>query len=142
MAYVSVPKDLTNIKTKFIGNFTKRQCICFGLGVLVGFPIYFFSKKLLGNTGAFYLLIVCMCPFFLFGIFEKDGLPLEKILKNYIKHKFVFPQVRYFVSENIYEYVEEKIKEGGNIQNDNRNKKGSKKKYPKKGCSNSGTTKL
>lgn len=38
MAYVDVPKDLTNIKTKFIGNFTKRQCVCFGLGILVGFP--------------------------------------------------------------------------------------------------------
>lgn len=41
MAYVDVPKDLTNIKTKFIGNFTKRQCVCFGIGVLVGFPGYF-----------------------------------------------------------------------------------------------------
>ena len=38
MAYVDVPKDLTNIKTKFIGNFTKRQCVCFGLGIIVGFP--------------------------------------------------------------------------------------------------------
>ena len=35
MAYVDVPKDLTNIKTKFIGNLTKRQCVCFGLGILV-----------------------------------------------------------------------------------------------------------
>ena len=26
MAYVDVPKDSTNIKTKFIRNFTKRQC--------------------------------------------------------------------------------------------------------------------
>ena len=41
MAYVDVPKDLTNIKTKFVGNFTKRQCVCFGIGVLVGFPGYF-----------------------------------------------------------------------------------------------------
>lgn len=79
MAYVDVPKDLTNIKTKFIGNFTKRQCVCFGLGILVGFPGYFIARGAIGTTAAFYVLIALMAPFFLFGIVEKDGLPLESI---------------------------------------------------------------
>lgn len=77
MAYVDVPKDLTNIKTKFIGNFTKRQCICFGIGMVVGFPGYFIVRGFAGTTPAFYSLIAIMAPFFLFGIVEKDGLPLK-----------------------------------------------------------------
>lgn len=63
MAYVDVPKDLTNIKTKFIGNFTKRQCVCFGLGILVGFPGYFIARGAIGTTAAFYVLIALMAPF-------------------------------------------------------------------------------
>ena len=35
MAYVSVPKDLTQIKTKFLFNLTKRQVVCFGIGILI-----------------------------------------------------------------------------------------------------------
>jgi hypothetical protein len=110
MAYVDVPKDLTNIKTKFIGNFTKRQCVCFGLGIVVGFPGYFIARGAIGTTGAFYVLIALMAPFFLFGIMEKDGLPLEVYLLNFIRHVFVYPQIRSGDSENIYEYYDERRK--------------------------------
>ena len=110
MAYVSVPKDLTNIKTKFVGNFTKRQCICFGLGVLVGFPGYFIARAAIGTTPAFYVLIALMAPFFLFGIVEKDGLPLEVYLLNMIRHSFAYPQIRLMQSENIYEYYDDRRK--------------------------------
>ena len=110
MAYVDVPKDLTNIKTKFIGNFTKRQCVCFGIGILVGFPGYFIIRSVAGTTPAFYSLIAIMAPFFLFGIVEKDGLPLEVYLLNFIRHRFAYPQVRLMENENIYEYVDEAVK--------------------------------
>jgi len=110
MAYVDVPKDLTNIKTKFIGNFTKRQCVCFGMGIVVGFPGYFIIRSLAGTTPAFYSLIALMAPFFLFGIMEKDGLPLEAYLLNFIRHRFAYPQVRLMENENIYEYVDEAVK--------------------------------
>ena len=110
MAYVDVPKDLTNIKTKFIGNFTKRQCICFGLGVLVGFPGYFIIRSVAGTTPAFYSLIAIMAPFFLFGIVEKDGLPLEEFLLNFIRHRFAYPEIRLSETENIYEYYDTAVK--------------------------------
>ena len=106
MAYVDVPKDLTNIKTKFIGNFTKRQCICFGLGIVAGFPGYFIIRSIAGTTPAFYSLIAIMAPFFLFGIVEKDGLPLEEFLLNFIRHRFAYPQIRLTETENIYEYYD------------------------------------
>ena len=110
MAYVDVPKDLTNIKTKFIGKFTKRQCICFGLGVLVGFPGFFITRSFAGGTVAFYVLIALMAPFFLFGLVEKDGLPLEVYLLNFIRHRFAYPQIRLSESENIYEFCDEAVK--------------------------------
>ena len=32
--YVPIPKDLNDIKEKFIMGFTKRQVICFGIGLV------------------------------------------------------------------------------------------------------------
>jgi len=110
MAYVSVPKDLTNIKTKFIGNFTKRQVVCFGLGVLVGFPAYFFIRSIAGTTAGFYALIVIMLPFFIFGMVEKNGMPLAKYVKYYIQHKFVNPPIRIYKTEPIYSYYGRMVK--------------------------------
>ena len=92
MAFVSVPKDLTKVKNKIIFNLTKRQLICFGIAAAVG-----------------------MLPAFLFAMYEKDGLPLEKVLKNMITVKFIRPPVRKYQMENMYEkkYTVVKKKKGG-----------------------------
>ena len=129
MAYVDVPKDLTNIKTKFIGNFTKRQCICFGIGILFGFPGYFIISSFAGTTIAFYALIAIMAPFFLFGIVEKDGLPLEAYLVNFIRHRFAYPEIRVSETDNIYEYIENQIADEKERERlEKINKKGVKKR--------------
>jgi hypothetical protein len=41
MAYVPVPKDLSNVKTKVMFNLTKRQLICFSMALVVGLPLFF-----------------------------------------------------------------------------------------------------
>jgi len=48
------------------------------------------------------LLIVAALPFFLFAMYEKNGQPLEKILKQYITARFIRPKVRPYRTENIY----------------------------------------
>ena len=48
MAYVSIPKDLSRVKSKFLFNLTKRQVVCFGLGALTGVPAFFLAKDALG----------------------------------------------------------------------------------------------
>ena len=48
MAYVSVPKDLTQVKPKFLFNLTKRQVICFGGGAALGLPLFFLTKNVIG----------------------------------------------------------------------------------------------
>ena len=40
MPYVTVPKDLTKVKTKVLFNLTKRQLICFSIGIAIGVGFY------------------------------------------------------------------------------------------------------
>ena len=49
------------------------------------------------------------CPFFFFALYEKNGQPLEKILKNYINTKYRRPKVRPYVTNNIYSAIEKQI---------------------------------
>ena len=102
MPYVSVPKDLTKVKTKLVFNLTKRQLVCFGLGGAIGIPVYLFSRASIGNETAAVLMIGLMLPFFAFGIYEKDGQPLEKIIKNFVNVVFLRPQMRPYRTDNGY----------------------------------------
>lgn len=102
MPYVNVPNDLSKIKTKIAFNLTKRQLICFGFGVAVGVPAYLLSRSVIGNTGALFAMLVIMLPAFLMAMYEKDGLPFEKILRNIIRAKFTRPGIRPYRTENIY----------------------------------------
>lgn len=109
MPYVPVPKDLNTVKTKVAFNLTKRQLICFSLAATIGVPIYFLTRGILGTTGAVFLLLAAALPFFFFAMYEKNGQPLEKILKNYITTKYRKPQVRPYVTNNIYSAIEKQI---------------------------------
>ena len=74
---VFVPKDLSKIKTKFLFGLTRRQCLFFGLGAAVGLPVFFLLRKSVSSTAASILMMGVMLPFFMFGIYEKNGQPLE-----------------------------------------------------------------
>ena len=101
--FVSVPKDLTKVKNKIILNLTKRQLICLGIAAAVGFPFYFLTRGLIGSSNAATGMCLLMLPAFLFAMYEKDGLPLEKVLKNMITVKCIRPPVRKYEVENLYE---------------------------------------
>ena len=102
MAYVPVPKDLNAVKTKVLFNLTKRQLVCFGSGAAVGVPLFFLLRQSLSNSAAAICMIVVMLPFFLFAMYEKNGLPLEKIIKNIIQVCFIRPKVRPYETDNFY----------------------------------------
>ncbi len=110
MPFVPVPKDLTRVKSKVAFNLTKRQLICFGGGALVGIPIYVLTRGVLGNDTAVVLMIGLMLPFFLFGIYEKDGQPLEKVLGHFIRARFLVPRTRPYRTENMYAALERQNK--------------------------------
>ena len=110
MAYVPVPKDLTNVKTKVMFNLTKRQLICFGGGALIGVPLFFFLQKPLGNSPASLCMILVMLPFFLLAMYEKNGQPLEKVLGNILRVCFLRPKQRPYRTNNFYAALERQDK--------------------------------
>ena len=102
MAYVSVPKDLSTVKTKVMFNLTKRQLICFSLAFIVGLPFFFIFKESAGTSLATLVMIFIMLPFFMFAMYEKHGQPMEVILKHYIEVRFIKPKQRPYKTDNFY----------------------------------------
>ena len=117
MAFVTVPKDLSKVKTKIALNLTKRQLICFSAAAVIGIPIYIFTRGAIGNSAGALLMIALMFPFFFMGIYEKDGMPAEKILRNIIRVRFAWPGKRPYKTENFYAILE---KEGKDIATQNK----------------------
>ena len=105
--YIKIPKDLDDIREKFLFNLTKRQCICFGIGFLIGLPVFFLTKNYGIEIG-----IICMgivaSPAIICGIYTKNGLAFEKYVKAMISF-LKRPKVRTYKSQNIYEQIEIQI---------------------------------
>ena len=97
MAYVNVPNDLSKIKTKLAFNLTKRQLFCFGAAAAVGVPLYLLTRGALGNSAALLLMLAVML-----AMYERDGLPLEKVLYYIVRTKYLRSGVRPYRTENIY----------------------------------------
>lgn len=110
MAYVPVPKDLTKVKTKVMFNLTKRQLICFGTGALIGVPLFFLLLMPLGSSTAAMCMMLVMLPFFLVGVYEKNGLPLEKIAGYIIRASILRPRQRPYRTNNFYALLERQDK--------------------------------
>lgn len=101
-AYISVPRDLTRVKSKVFFNLTKRQLICFGSGALIGVPTFFLLRQLGNVSLAVMGMMIVMLPLFFLGMYEKDGQPLEVIAKQFIQAKFIRPKVRPYQTNNYY----------------------------------------
>ena len=106
MAYVNVPKDLTKVKTKVLFNLTKRQLICFGSGALIGVPLFFLLKGSIGTSPAAMVMMVVMIPAMLFAMYEKNGQPLEVIIRNIYRVCFQRPKQRPYKTNNFYAVLE------------------------------------
>ena len=108
MAYVNVPNDLTKVKSKLAFNLTKRQLICFGAAAVIGIPSYLFTRSAIGNSGAMLLMIALMLPCFMLAMYERDGLPCEKVLRNILRSKLLWPRTRPYKTENFYAYLNDR----------------------------------
>lgn len=106
MAYVPVPKDMNTVKTKVMLNLTKRQLICFSAGAAVGVPLFFLLKGSIATSAAAICMVVVMLPFFLLAMYEKNGLPLEKIIRNIVQVCFLRPKQRPYTTNNFYALIE------------------------------------
>ena len=106
MAYVPVPKDLSKIKTKVLFNLTQRQLVCFSGGALVGVPLFFLLRDRLGISAAALVMTLVMIPAFLLAVYERNGQPLEKVLRNIVNVVFVRPRRRPYKTNNFYAVLE------------------------------------
>ena len=103
MAYVTVPKDLTKVKTKVMFGLTKRQLVCFSIAAAVGLPLFFLLKGSAGTTPATCAMVIVMLPCFLLAMYEKHGQPLEVVLMQMIEVLFLRPKERPYQTNNFYD---------------------------------------
>ena len=102
MAYVTIPKDLTKVKSKVMFGLTKRQLICFGAAALIGVPLFFLLKAVINTTAATLCMILVMLPFFLLAMYERHGQPLEVIAGHIIRSMFARTKERPYQTNNFY----------------------------------------
>ena len=110
MSYVPIPKDLNAVKTKVIFNLTKRQLICFGSGAVLGLPLFFLVKAHASASAAAFCMMLVMLPFFFLAVYEKNGQPAEKVLRNIVQVLFIRAKKRPYMTENLYAALERQAK--------------------------------
>ncbi|MBQ7200071.1 MAG: PrgI family protein, partial [Eubacterium sp.] len=76
-SYISVPRDLTKVKSKVMFNLTKRQLVCFSVAALLGVPSFFLIKQIAPTSTAAIGMMIIMMPFFFLAMYEKNGQHLE-----------------------------------------------------------------
>lgn len=109
MAYVTIPKDLTKVKSKVLFGLTRRQLICFGAAMLVGVPLFFLLKNNVDSSMATLCMILVMLPFFLFAMYERHGQPLEVVIEQMVQTLFVRPKERPYQTNNFYDALRRQI---------------------------------
>ena len=109
MAYVSIPKDLTVVKSKLLLGLTKRQTICFSGAAAIGIPLFFLLRGNVPTSAAAFLMVLVMLPWFMFAMYEKHGMPLEQYLRCIISVKFQRPKMRTYQTNNFYSATERQV---------------------------------
>ena len=129
MAYVTVPKDLTHVKSKVVFGLTKRQLICFSGALVIGVPLYFLTRDYISNSAAALLMVFAMLPGFLLAMYERHGHPLEVVIMQIIQCCFIQPKERPYQTNNTYaalvrqHQMEQEVKAIVQQRNSKRNRK-------------------
>ncbi len=76
---------------------------------LAGVPLFFLLKAHTSVSVAALIMVLAMLPFFLFAIYEKNGRPLEVLIKNIIIARFVRPKQRPYRTFNLYAAINRQI---------------------------------
>ena len=67
------------------------------LGPLLGLWL---QSSIIGVT--MWALNIIMLPAFLLAMYERDGLPFEKVIRNIIRARFLRPGARLYQTQNLY----------------------------------------
>jgi hypothetical protein len=124
MFYIPIQRDFSKVKNKVALGLTKRQLVCFSAAAIVGIPVYLVLKKYVSTDIAGMVMITVMLPFFLFAMYEKNGQPLEEVMKNIIKEKIFRKPVRPVINEPLVTSVIQTAEYAQDLES--RKKEGSK----------------
>ena len=116
-SYISVPRDLTKVKSKVMFNLTKRQLICFGMAALIGVPSFFLLKTVVKVNTEVMGMMAIMMPFFFLAMYEKNGQHLEVILSHMIQAIFKRPKIRPYMTDNYYAALMRQAKAEKEVEN-------------------------
>lgn len=107
--FVKIPKDLSLIKQKFIFGLTKRQAICFGIGLALGLATFFLVKFLIGNLSiSIFAMGIIAGPAIFCGLYEKNGIHLEQQVKLMFEF-FKKPKILTYQTENKFKAIERQM---------------------------------
>jgi hypothetical protein len=76
---------------------------------MTGIPLYLLTRGVLGNDLAALLMVLVMLPLFAFALYEKDGMPLEAYIGNFIRVRFLYTRIRPYQTENFYRLLQSEI---------------------------------
>ena len=60
------------------------------------------NGSMIGSSIAAILMVTIMLPFFFMAMYEKDGLPFEKVVANIIRQKFICPAAVSYTHLDVY----------------------------------------
>jgi len=118
--YVPIPKDISKIKNKIVIGLTKRQIIGFGCAAVLGLPVFFQLNKYVSQDVGMMALFIIGAPCLFIALYERDGIPCEEWIKNWLRHKFLSQHIRKYkkpsmkkkdVDIRVHKIMREKTKE-------------------------------
>ena len=80
-----------------------KTLIIFEVTVIILYKLIIYLKGGIGTTAAAMVMIVVMLPGFLFGVYEKNGQPLEVVGRQIIESCFLRPKERPYQTVNAYD---------------------------------------
>lgn len=102
MHSVSIPRDLSSVKTKFVGGLTLKQIGFISVGAGVGIPLFFIFKRVMDISLAGVLMLIIVIPFVFLALYSQDGIPAEKVVYYFIRANILRPKKRIYKTNNLY----------------------------------------
>lgn len=107
--YISVPKDLTKVKSKFAFGLTGKQLLCVVSGAMIAIPTFWAVRGNVGNGPAMMLLFLIMAPFAALAFYEKYGMSAFKWFKIFLRKNFS-PIKRPYKTQNFYAQLDKLVR--------------------------------
>lgn len=113
MAYVNMTKDFSEVRKTLPGlNLTKRQCVAFGAGLVIGLPVFLVMHIALGLdiTTSLFGLCVATAPIAVCLMYKRNGMGIEKHFQFFYETHFLRNTDRPYQTNNLYVLQEEEKK--------------------------------